>query len=78
VSHASASDSISPSGLALVGGAIAIAILRLLVKKKLLSIADVRGVLKTAQRSLACSPAVTGSIDGARIIGEITEQFTGR
>ena len=78
MSHASASNSVDPSGLALVGGAIAIAILRLLVKKDVLSIDDVRGVLKTAQRSLACSPAVTGSIDGASIIAEINEQLSGR
>jgi hypothetical protein len=62
----------------MVGGAIAVAILRLLVKKNVLSIADVRGVLKTAQRSLACSPAVTGAVDGARIVAEIAEQLSGR
>jgi hypothetical protein len=62
----------------MVGGAIAIAILRLLVKRDVLSVDDVQGALKTAQGSLVDSPAVTGSMDGARIIGEITEQFSRR
>ena len=62
----------------MVGGAIAIAILRLLVKKNLLSVDDVRCALKTAQGSLIDSPSVSGTIDGARIIGEIAEQLTGR
>jgi hypothetical protein len=65
-----------PLGTAMVGGAIAMAILDLLVKKNVLTIDDVQGALKTAQGSLASSPAVAGSIDGARIIGEITEQIT--
>ena len=73
-----ASNSIGPSGTALVGGAIALAILRLLVKKNVLSVDDVHKALKAAQGSLINSPAVTGSMDGARIIGEITEQFTRR
>ena len=77
MSLASPSNSIGPSATALVGGAIAVAILRLLVQKNLLSIADARGVLKSAQRSLACSPAVAGSVDGATIIAEITEQISG-
>ena len=62
----------------MVGGAIAIAILRLLVRKNVLTIDDVRSALETAQGSLVSSPTVTGSIDGARIIGEITERFAGR
>ena len=65
-------------GTAMVGGAIAMAILDLLVKKNVLTIDDVQGALKTAQGSLINSPAVSGSIDGARIIGEITEQITRR
>ena len=67
-----------PLGTAMVGGAIAIAILDLLVKKNVLTIDDVRRALKTAQGSLIDSPAVTGSIDGAIIIGEITEELTRR
>jgi hypothetical protein len=78
VSHASSSNRIGPSASAMVGGAIAVAILRLLVKKNVLSMTDVHGVLKTAQRSLACSPAITGTVDGARIIAEIAEQLSGR
>ena len=73
-----ASISNSPLGTAMVGGAIAIAILDLLVKKNVLTIDDVRRALKTAQGSLIDSPAVTGSIDGAIIIGEITEELTRR
>jgi hypothetical protein len=65
-----------PLGTALVGGAIAMAILDLLVRKNVLTLDDVQGALKTAQRSLTSSPAVAGSIDGARIIGEIAEQIT--
>jgi hypothetical protein len=67
-----------PHGAAMVGGAIAMAILDLLVKKNVLTIDDVQGALKTAEGSLINSPAVAGSIDGARIIGEIAEQFTRR
>lgn len=62
----------------MVGGALAIAILDLLVKKQVLTADDVSWALRTAQRSLACSPAVIGSGDGARIIGEINEQFRRR
>jgi hypothetical protein len=62
----------------MVGGAIAMAILDLLVKKNVLTVDDVQGALKTAQGSLINAPAVSGSIDGARIIGEITEQITRR
>lgn len=65
-----------PLGTAMVGGAIAMAILDLLVRKNVLTIDDVHGALKTAQGSLISSPAVAGSLDGARIIGEITEQIT--
>jgi hypothetical protein len=54
------------------------AILDLLVKKNVLTVDDVQGVLKTAQGSLNNAPAVSGAIDGARIIGEITEQITRR
>jgi hypothetical protein len=67
-----------PHGTAMVGGAIAMAILDLLVNKKVLTVDDVQGALKTAQGSLINAPAVSGSIDGARIIGEITEQITRR
>jgi hypothetical protein len=67
-----------PLGAAMVGGAIAIAILDLLVKKNVLTVDDVQGALRTAQGSLINSPAVTGSIDGAIIIGEITEELTRR
>ncbi len=67
-----------PFGTAMVGGAIAVAILDLLVKKKVLTIDDVQRALKTAQGSLINSPAVNGSMDGARIIGEITAEFTMR
>ena len=73
-----ASSSIGPSGTAMVGGAIAIAILDLLVRKNVLTIDDVRSALKTAQGSLVNSPTVNGSIDGARIIGEIAERLAGR
>ncbi len=67
-----------PFGTTLVGGAIAMAILDLLVKRKVLSFDDVQGALNTAQGSLINSPAVTGSIEGARIIEEIREQFATR
>jgi hypothetical protein len=63
-------------GIAMVGGAIAMAILDLLVKKNVLTVDDVQGALKKAQGSLINAPAVRGSTDGARIIGEMTEQFT--
>jgi hypothetical protein len=65
-----------PLGTAMVGGAIAMAILDLLVRKNMLTLDDVQGALKTAQASLIASPAVAGSLDGARIIGEIAEQIT--
>jgi hypothetical protein len=54
------------------------AILDLLVKKNVLTVDDVHGVLNTAQCSLINAPAVTGSLDGARIIAEVTEQITRR
>ena len=46
-----------PLGTAMVGGAIAMAILDLLVKENLLTIDDVHGALRTAQGSLATPPA---------------------
>jgi hypothetical protein len=67
-----------PLGTAMVGGAIAMAILDLLVKKNVLTIDDVQGALKTAEGSFINSPNVTGSVDGARIIGEMSELFTRR
>jgi hypothetical protein len=67
-----------PFGTGLVGGAIAMAILDLLLRKNVLTIDDVQGALKTAQGSLMNSPAVAGSIEGARIIEEIAEQFATR
>jgi hypothetical protein len=64
----------------MVGGAIAIAILDLLVKKRVLTIDDVKSALRKAQGSLGDAPAgaVAGASDGARIIGEITEQYDRR
>ena len=67
-----------PLGTAMVGGALAMAILDLLVRKNLLTVDEAEGTLKTAQTSLANSPSVHGSLDGARIIGEIRDLFTGR
>jgi hypothetical protein len=67
-----------PLGTAMVGGALAMAILDLLVRKNVLTIDDVQGALKMAQGSLTSAPAVAGSTDGARIIGEIAEQITMR
>jgi hypothetical protein len=67
-----------PLGTAMVGGAIAMAILDLLVRKNVLTLDDVQGALKMAQGSLVSSPAVAGSLDGAKIIGEISEQVTVR
>jgi hypothetical protein len=67
-----------PLGTAMVGAAIAMAILDLLVKKNVLTIDDVQGALKAAEGSFITSPNVTGSVDGARIIGEMTELFTRR
>ena len=54
-----------PLGTAMVGGAIAMAILDLLVRKNILTVDDVQGALTTAQSSLISSPAVQGSLDGA-------------
>ncbi len=62
----------------MVGGAIAMAILDLLVRKNMLTVDDVQGALTTAQSSLISSPAVQGSLDGARIIGEIKDLFARR
>src|SRR5271154_6879826 len=67
-----------PLGTAMVGGAIAMAILDLLVRKNILTVDDVQGALTTAQSSLISTPAVSGSLDGARIIGEIKDVFARR
>ena len=67
-----------PLGTAMVGGAIAMATLDILVQKNVLTVDDVQAVLKTAQSSLVNSPRVHGSLDGARIIGEIKDIFAGR
>ena len=67
-----------PLGTAMVGGAVAMATLEVLVQKNLLSLDDVQAVLKTAQTALVDAPAVHGSLDGARIIGEIKAIFAGR
>jgi hypothetical protein len=67
-----------PLGTALVGGAIAMATLEVLVQKNVLSVDDVHTVLKTAQSTLVNAPTVQGSLDGARIIGEIKDLFFGR
>jgi len=67
-----------PLGTAMVGGAIAMATLDILVQKNLLTADDVQAVLKTAQSSLVNAPGVHGSLDGARIIGEIKDIFARR
>ena len=67
-----------PLGTAMVGGALAMAILDLLVRKNILTVDDAQGALTTAQSSLIGSPAVQGSLDGARIIGEIKDVFARR
>jgi hypothetical protein len=67
-----------PLGTAMVGGAIAMAILDLLVRKNILTVDDVQGALTTAQSSLISSPAVHSSLDGARVIGEIKDLFARR
>ena len=67
-----------PLGTAMVGGALAMAILDILVRKNVLTVDDVQAVLKTAQSSLVNSPRVNGSLDGARIIGEIKDLFARR
>ena len=67
-----------PLGTALIGGAIAMATLDILVRKNILTADDVQAVLKTAQSSLVSSPRVYGSLDGARIIGEIKDLFARR
>jgi hypothetical protein len=67
-----------PLGTAMVGGAIAMATLDILVQKNVLTADDVQAVLKTAQSSLVNSPRVYGSLDGARIIGEIKDIFARR
>ena len=45
-----------PLGTAMVGGALAMAILDLLVRKNVLTVDDAQGALKTAQSSLVNSP----------------------
>ena len=67
-----------PLGTAMVGGAIAMAILDLLVRKNILTVDDVQGALTTAQSSLISSTQVHGSLDGARVIGEIKDLFARR
>ena len=67
-----------PLGTALVGGALAMAILDLLVRKNVLTVDEAQGALKTAQSSLTNAPSVHGSLDGARIIGEIRDLFARR
>jgi hypothetical protein len=67
-----------PLGTAMVGGAIAMAILDLLVRKNILTVDDVQGALTTAQSSLISSPSLHGSLDGARVIGEIKDLFARR
>jgi hypothetical protein len=67
-----------PLGTAMVGGAIAMATLEILLQKNVLNLDDVQAVLKTAQSSLVNAPTVQGSLDGARIIGEIKDLFFGR
>jgi hypothetical protein len=62
----------------MVGGAVAMATLEVLVQKNVLIVDDVQAVLKTAQSSLVDAPTVQGSLDGARIIGEIKDLFFGR
>jgi hypothetical protein len=54
------------------------AILDLLVKKNVITFDDVQSALKAAQGCLKTSPAVTGSLEGERIIEEITQQFATR
>jgi hypothetical protein len=72
------SFTIRPLGTAMVGGAIAMATLEVLLQKNVLSLDDVHTVLKTAQSSLVNTPTVQGSLDGARILGEIKGLFFGR
>ena len=67
-----------PIGTTMVGGAIAMATLEVLLQKNVLNLDDVQAVLKTAQSSLVSAPTVQGSLDGARIIGEIKDLFFGR
>jgi hypothetical protein len=67
-----------PIGTTMVGGAIAMATLEVLLQKNVLNLDDVKVVLKTAQSSLVNAPTVQGSLDGARIIGEIKDLFFGR
>ena len=75
---ANASFTSRPLGTAMVGGALAMAVLDLLVRKNLVTIDEAQGALKTAQSSLANSPSVHGALDGARIIGEVRDLFARR
>jgi hypothetical protein len=54
------------------------AILDVLVRKNVLTVDEAQGALKTAQSSLTNAPSVHGSLDGARIIGEIRDLFARR
>ena len=67
-----------PFGTALVSGAIVMAILDVLIKKNVLTFVVVHSALKAAQGCLKASPAVTGSLEGDRIIEEVTEQLATR
>lgn len=75
---ANASFTSRPLGTAMVGGALAMAVLDLLVRKNLLTADEADGALATAQNSLAGAPSVHGALDGARIIGEVRDLFAGR
>ena len=46
--------------------------------ENILTVDDVQGALTTAQSSLISSPAAHGSLDGAKIIGEIKDLFARR
>ena len=68
-----------PLGTAMVGGAIAMAILDILVRKNVLTVDDAQGSPQDgSELSLVNAPTVHGSLDGARIIGEIKDIFAGR
>ena len=67
-----------PFGTTLVGGAIAMAILDILVKKNVLTFDDVQGALKTAQGCLKTPPLSLVLLKATEIIEEITEQFATR
>ena len=68
-----------PLGTAMVGGAVAMAILSLSGAKEHPHCRRCpRTPLTTAQSSLISSPAAHGSLDGARIIGEMKDLFARR